>query len=467
MPTESTSPTLLRDLLPGASYLPADSNPSVAAVRSEAAAVQPGDLYVHLDEFDSDDAEVAAARGAGAVIADRLLPVFGVPQVVVDDISVTHDQLVSAIDPHCPPVGLTTVLVGGSAGSERAATLLAAIFAHAGEGVGLLTTRCEDDGEDCRPRRRGTQSSAGAWLHRCSLGGVTKAIAQVIPGAKPLSAPAIVCLTSMRCDGIDPTGIPSWASPTDHQLAVLRSIGRLAPTTRLVTNADDPDCLNAAIVLGGQLTTFGEAESADLRITPLESHTGGQTFLVTAGGDSACVALPSPGRAARRDAAAAIASAIALGLDLQSAVTGADLSPILPGHLEPVTVGQPFAVFVDSAMRPLELADALEGNACHGRRLLAMRLSDDPQTAQRQLSTASRMAGRVFAYGETAADLRAPANVTLVDDRLAALAVAIGLADEHDAVLIAGGENSQADRETAAKLLRRRLSCEEERQAAA
>lgn len=463
---ESTLPKRLRDLLPGATYLPTGSDPAFALVRSEATAIQPGDLYVHLDEFDSSDAEIAAARGAAAVIAERLLPDVSVPQVVVEDISLTHNTLVSATDPLSPQLGLTTVLVGGSSGSERAATLLAAIHAHIGEGVGLLTTRCEDDGEECRPRRRASSTGAGPWLNRCSLGGVTKAIAQAIPGAKPLSAPSVVCLTSMRCDGLDNAGEPRWASPTDHQLAILRSIGRLAPNTKLVTNADDPDCLNAAIVLGGQLTTFGESESSDVRISPLESHTGGQTFLVISGADSACVALPTPGRAARRDASAAIASSIALGLDLQSAVTGADLSPILPGHLEPVTVGQPFAVFVDTARRPIDLADALEGIACSGRRMVALQLSADPNVAQRQLTTAGRMADRVFAYGEAISEIETPANVTLVEDRVAAMAVTLGLADEGDAVLIAGGDKSQADRESAAKLLRRRLACEDQRAAA-
>ena len=74
------------------------------------------------------------------------------------------------------------------------------------------------------------------------------------------------------------------------------------------------------------------------------------------------------------------------------------------------------------------------------------------------------MADRVFATGEHTDLITAPDSVTIVPDRIAALAVAIGLADEGDAVLITGCRQDETsgtaechEKRAAAALVRRRM----------
>lgn len=464
-PGDKAKLTRLRDLLPGAVYLPADSDPAYAAVQTDARAVRPGDLYVHLDAFDSTDAEIAAVRGAEAVVAERLLPDVAAPLVLVEDIYTAGAELAEAATSNQSPLP-ALLSIGGVAGASRVATILAAIHAHAGEQVGLLTDSCDDDGEHCLARQKQDKNTASRWIRRCELGGVTTAIAQAIPGERALATPLVACLSSLRCDGLDAVGRPRWESVLAHRTAVTDALGALDSGVTLVVNGDEPECIRFASEHTGRVMTFGEGKTNDVRGVPVETHAAGQTFIVAIGGESACVAIGAPGRAARRDALAAIATAVSVGFDLQTAVRGVDLTPRVPGALSPVPCGQAFTVYLDAAVRPAELTDACEGARGSGRLLAVVKLADSAIVALRQLATASKFASRVFAYGRVELEDDTPAGVTVVDDRLAAIAVAIGLADDGDTVLIAGSHDEPADRELATKLLRRRLECEDRRAAA-
>lgn len=454
----------LRDLLPEAVYLPPDSDPRFAAVATDPAAVAPGDVYVHLDPAGSSGAEAAAARGAAAVISERLLPLGGVTQVVVADSRAAHRRLVASIADSRTASGPVVVAVGGDAGAEHAATLLAAIHAHAGEAVGLLTQRVIDDGEHCLVRRETTPRTASSWLRRCALGGVATAIAEATPASPLGETPLVATLVSLRCDQLDQEARPRWPSVAAHRAAVLGALGPLDAGVTLVASADEPAAARVAASHPGRVITFGDSAAADVRSVTVESHGGGQSVIVTIGSESACVGVPTPGRAARRETLAAIATAYALGFDARTTLRGIELAPRFAAVAEPVACGQPFSVLLDRAMRPLELADAADAASWGGGRLLAtLRLAEVEVVARRQVATLAKMADRVFAYGAPLGG-EVPANVTVVEDGLAAMAVALGLADDGDSVLLAGARGR--DRVTAIKLLRRRLECEGRRAAA-
>lgn len=453
----------LRDVFPGADFYPAGADPRFAAVRTDPDAVAPGDLFVLLDEFDSTDAVAALARGASAVVADRLLPIPEAPQAVVEDSQAALRRL--RTEATKPRATTEQVAFVGSLGAESAATTLAAILASRGRAVGLLTDACDDDGEHCLPRDASDPVGVAQWRRRCELGGVATTVIQATPDTPLDEPPAVLCVTSLRCDGLTAEGERRWPAIASHR-AALRDCVRLAEFRGvLVVNADDPDGLHLASEHAGRVVAFGESDAADLRIVPIESCPGEQTMLVACGAESACVTIPTAGRAARRDAAAAIATAVALGTDLHVAASGLSLAGGCPSHLRPVFAGQDYGVFTDTAVRPLELADALDGAAASSGRLLAVvRLADAASVAREQVAVAGKIADRVFAYGESAASVATPANVTVVDDPLAAMAVAIGLAEPPDTVLVAGA--SDYDRDAAAKLVRRRLECEDRRAAA-
>lgn len=456
----------VRDVLPAAEFFPAGADPVYATVCSEAEHVTPGDLFVHLDDFDSSDAEAAEARGATVVVAERILPGVRKPQVIVEDcreaIRLLTEQAATSATP-----SVLRIHIAGARGAERTALTLAARHAALGERVGLLTESCEDDGEACLPRRRNSSRGPEWWARRCELSGVTTSIIATTPRLHAEQTPLIVCLTSLRCDGLDERGELVWESNEDHREAIFASLGGLDSGVTLVVNADDPDCLRLASSHWGRVITFGETEQADLRGVVLDQQAGGQELLITAGGESAALEIDTPGRGARRDTLAAIATAMAAGMDLTSAVADHGVSPRTPLTLESISCGQTYALRLDRAMGPLDLAEALDGvTVGGGRTYVALRLADDPSVATRQLNTAARMADRVLAHGDTSLLDRLPPQVTVVEDRLAAMAVVLGLADEGDTVLLAGCRDQDNDRDAATALIRRRLECEDRRAAA-
>lgn len=467
MLANNNKPTRLREIFPGADYFPAGADPALTNVRSDVTEVIPGDVFVQLDEFDPIDAEEAEYRGASVIVAERLLPGIQVTQVVVDDCFEACRMLAALEAEEAAPPAATRIHIAGARGAERAANLLAALHATAGENVGLLTESCEDDGEICLSRRRNSRRGADWWSHRCRLGGVSTEIIATTPRLMAHEQPLVACLTSLRCDTLDERGNQRWQSSESHRNAVLRSLGGIDSAVTLVTNADDAECQEFADEHTGRVITFGEGDQADIRGMMVENTPGGQELIVTAGGESIGVALPTPGRGARRDLLAAIATAVAVGFDLSKAAADSGVRPALPLSLEPVSCGQPFTVMLDRAVGSLDLADAIEGAAAGtGRTYITLRLADEARIAERQIAVASHMADRVIAHGDAGLLSDIPSGVTIVEDRLAAMAVVIGLADEGDTVLLAGCFDDEKDRETATNLLRRRLACEDQRAAA-
>ncbi|QDT68407.1 MurE-like ligase [Planctomycetes bacterium MalM25] len=466
MLSDQTKSIRVRDVLSAAAFFPADADPVGATVCTHLDQVAPGGLFVHEDAFDSSDAEAAEARGAAAVIAERILPGVRIPQVIVDDCREAGRLLSEHASRPIEP-SVLRIHVAGARGAERTALTLAARHAAAGERVGLLTESCEDDGEACLPRRRNSSRGPEWWARRCELSGVSTAIVATTPRLHAEQTPLVVCLTSLRCDALNETGEVAWENSEAHREAILAAVGRIDSGVTLVVNADDPDCVRFASSHWGRVVMFGETERADLRGVVLDQQAGGQELLITAGGESAALEIEAPGRGARRDTLAAIATAMAVGMDLTAAVADHGVAPRTPLSLETVQSGQPFGLRLDRAMGPLDLAEAIEGVTVGGERAyVALRLADDPRVATRQLNTAARMADRVLAHGDAAMLDRLPPNATVVEDRLAAMAVVLGLADEGDTVLVAGCRDQGNDRDTADMLLRRRLECEDRRAAA-
>lgn len=342
--------------------------------------------------------------------------------------------------PPSRPASQPLIAVGGSAGRNVTARLLASVFGGA----------CD--------------ATAGAQAEQPTI-----VAASPEAEAEPSWTPRIACLTNLRCDGLDSAGRRRWGSVALHRASVVRSLGSLARRTTLVVNADDSDCVAAASRHPGRLLTFGEDPSADIVATPLESTPGHQAFLIDWEGQTAAVSINTPGSAFRANCMAAIASGLAAGLDLPECVRGVERAAAPSGMLEPVVRGQSFPVVFDRATRPIALRSALEAArpAGGGRLLAVVRLADDARVAEAQIAAATGRADRVLCGGGTIVEGQ-DESVTQIDDRVAAIAVAIGLADEGDAVLIAGcgAEVLAAEKRVAEQLLQRRLSCDDRAAAA-
>jgi UDP-N-acetylmuramoyl-L-alanyl-D-glutamate--2,6-diaminopimelate ligase len=162
------------------------------------------------------------------------------------------------------------------------------------------------------------------------------------------------------------------------------------------------------------------------------------------------------GRQARR-LVGVLAVAAALGVPWSRLTRAARRLPSVPGRLEPVSAGQSFAVWVDGAESPVELARLLrETRALAPRRILLLVGGHAGQSA-----TERRRLGRVAALGadrvlvtshnprtadpaELAAEVRAGARMVRAGtveeepDRATAIARLLDLAQPGDVVLLTG-----------------------------
>ena len=117
------------------------------------------------------------------------------------------------------------------------------------------------------------------------------------------------------------------------------------------------------------LVTFSAAgRLADLTAHDVSFDASGTRFTLHGRGPARQVALRLPGHFNVENALAALASALALGIDLDTAIAAlADAEPV-PGRMEPIDEGQGFGVLVDYAHTPDSLENVLRAAPAADRR---------------------------------------------------------------------------------------------------
>jgi UDP-N-acetylmuramoyl-L-alanyl-D-glutamate--2,6-diaminopimelate ligase len=230
------------------------------------------------------------------------------------------------------------------------------------------------------------------------------------------------------------------------------------PAKAAVLNADDEKGPELARRLAGRLKTFtfGIDAAADLRAEKLELRADHAAFTLAAAGRRLPVRLNLLGRYNVYNALAAMASAFAGGVPLETAVEGAQALRNVPGRLERVDLGQDFTVFVDYAHTAAALENVL-GNLRampHGRLITVFGCGGDRDRSKRAPMGAACCAlsdlaivttdnprsedpARIFADIEAGIKGRF-SNYEVVPDRAEAIAGAVRAARKGDIVLIAG-----------------------------
>lgn len=445
------APQRLRELLPDAEVFPPATDPAAIALADEAAELVPGEAYVELDGFDCVSAALAAERGAAAIVTERLLPEISCPQLIVNDSWAAKRILETAglgqaksesRAPALPRLVLTS-------GEDETASLAATIFALSGQPTALRTARVDDDGEACRKVAGTRRPTRENWLQRSADNRMAVAFDSIDSAQdRTASSPSVVCLQSRSL-------------PKQQMLAE----GAIA-----VVCVDHPECVKQSATHRGLVLTFGEAEHADVQITCVEEHSAGQRVMVSHDGDSVAIDLDRPGPRRRREAAAALAIAVSLGLQIAPSARcmSCASAPLL--QLERIVPATEPIVLADSARDIDQLCDTLKAADAitTGRVVVVADLSDDTSEANQQLAVLERLSDRSFVTGGTPDLDFADPSVTPIGDREGAIAVALGLADEHDVVVIAGAMPNTIEQESrwVELLMDRRASAQLTRRAA-
>jgi UDP-N-acetylmuramoyl-L-alanyl-D-glutamate--2,6-diaminopimelate ligase len=349
----------LRKLLPGV-LISGANDLEISGCTCDSRRVGPGDVFVAIEGRQRDGhffIEEAIARGCAGVVSERPLGDLPVPAIQVDNAREAFGLLCQALAGN-PSEKLKLIGVTGTNGKTTTACLIAGILNHAGQKTGLLGTLGYFDGEEVVDAKHTTPPAdeLATLLARMVRNGCTHAVMEVSSHALSQRRVAGVqldaaCVTNVTRDHLD-------FHPTlqDYRAAKLRLFDHLRGEGFAVINADDPVAANYLQRLDGPALSIGIDSAAEIVGVPVEQVASEQTFLITAGSDTAAVRTVMIGRHHIYNCLTAAAVGLAYGLDLVEIVRSLEAAEHVPGRLERIECGQPFSVFVDYAHTP----DALE-----------------------------------------------------------------------------------------------------------
>lgn len=453
----------------------------VAGVVEDSRDARPGTLFAALrgEHVDGHDF-VAAAAGAGATLAlvENPVPAPGIIQLVVGD---GHRALAMAATWWYgdPSNRLAVVGITGTDGKTTTCYLSVAALEAAGLPSGMIGTAAVRVGgrTEANPEHVTTPSAPRLQRALAAMVAAGDAVAVVETTSHGLAQERVggiaydaAVFTNLTHEHLEFHG--TFAAYRAAKLSLFERLGRPGPVKprpfpRLaVVNADDPSAplfAAAARASGAILVTYGIDPAADVRIAAVEEDARRLRVDLSGPAGAGCLHLRLAGRFNAHNAAAVVALGAGWGLDAAAVRAGLESVEHVPGRMERVEAGQPFAVVVDYAHSPASLAIVLDllapiarsggggliavfGSA--GERDLAKRplmgrvaaercrlvvVADEDPRGEDRLAILEQIA-----EGAEAAGMRRGDDLLLVADRRAAIADAFARARPGDVVLLAG-----------------------------
>jgi UDP-N-acetylmuramoyl-L-alanyl-D-glutamate--2,6-diaminopimelate ligase len=168
---------------------------------------------------------------------------------------------------------------------------------------------------------------------------------------------AAACFTNLSHDHLD------FHASLEEYFEAKALLFDPALTDAAAANLDDShgaEIARRAEAAGLSVLGFGlESPAAAVRAVGLDAGPGGNRFELVTPYGSAAVHSPLVGRFNASNALAAAATALVAGLDVDSVAAGLSAPLVVPGRMERIDAGQPFAVLVDYAHTPDGLEQVL------------------------------------------------------------------------------------------------------------
>ncbi len=467
--------------------------------------VTPGTLFFCVPGYERDGHEFApqAVRaGAAALVVERPLG-LGVPEVAVASARATMAPVAARFYGE-PARELRVVGVTGTNGKTTTAYLVRALLEATGEQCGMLGTVTSVIGGGEREVTRTTPEAIDlqADLRAMLAGGDRACAMEVSSHALELGRVAAIPFAAAVFTNLTQDHLDFHASMEDYFEAKSRLFtaavhgdagdghGERADAPGVsVINIGDPYGRRLAAVVDGA-RTFAVDAPADYSASGVRCALDACGFTVSTPDGRYELELPMPGRFNVANALGALATAHALGGELDVLLAALARGVRVPGRFEPVDEGQDFAVLVDYAHTPDSLENVLRaargvieasahtwgdaaergrvvcvfgagGDRDRGKRPLMGEIgarladilfvtSDNPRSEDPERIIEEIMDGVVAPSGE--ADARvggeeparaATADVRVLTDRRAAIEEAISCARGGDVVVIAGKGHEQ------------------------
>ena len=326
-------------------------DPEVAGVAHDSRRTTAGDVYVAIvgEHFDGRRfASEAVARGAVAVVGPQ--PGSEAPDVPWLDCEEPRSvlgPLASRVYGH-PDRELVTAGVTGTNGKTTTTILLASLHSAAGLPAGVLGTVGNRFRETVYEGGRTTPEASDLFriLRAMRSAGAQAVAMEVSSHALAMGRVAGVTFDAAVFTNLTRDHLDFHRDLEDYFAAKRRLFGQLKPSGKAVLNVDDPYGRRLAAEIPDAVT-FGEGGSVRVLEAQLAMD-GTRARLATPRGELT-VWTPLLGRFNLANALAAVAAAEALGLSHEAIAHGLAHQRPVPGRMEPVDRGQPFAVFVDFA----------------------------------------------------------------------------------------------------------------------
>lgn len=441
-------------------------DPEITGIGLDSRRIEAGHLFCGLRGLRSDGVDFvpeARRRGARAVLAE-------VPRPEGLDADLAWIQVADARratawlarEWHGRPDEKTTLVgVTGTNGKTSVTYLVESMAREAARNPGRIGTVSYAWGSEETVAARTTPEATDLYALLASMvsRGAGLVVMEVSSHALALSRVSgarfsVAALLNLGRDHLDFHG-----DMEGYLAAKARLIEDLSPEAVAVLPADDPRCLEVSGRTRATVATFGRDARATVRLA--REHVDGE-------GSAAVLETPKGrldvrsrllGRANLENIAAAAACALAAGLPADSVVAGAASLERIPGRLDTVSAGQPFAVLVDYAHTDTALARLLStareifsgrvivvfgcgGERDRGKRPAMGRIAAEGADLVLITSDNPRGENPERILGEIEEGTRevpgASDRCRLVVDRSDAIAEAIRVARPGDVVLIAG-----------------------------
>lgn len=347
-----------------------DPDMEIAEIRYDSRMVRPGDMFVAVKghALDGHDfVDDAVAKGAGAVVAQRLPSGFrGPAAIVVEDSRRALSRLAARFYGR-PWENMTVVGVTGTNGKTTTSYLLESILGAAGFMPGVIGTIEYRFGGRCIPAAVTTPESLDLMrtLRWMADAGATHVVMEVSSHAldqgRIRDCPVDVAVfTNLSRDHLDYHG--DMDSYFQAKSILFRGLGkeRLNGRERAVVNLDDPRGGELAALARAPVFTYGLGPDCDLKAEAIRFDRRGLSAILDAPGGKFAVHSPLLGRYNVYNILAAAGAALCLGVDPEDVAEGVGRLEKVPGRLEPVKNARGLFILVDYAHTPDALLKALE-----------------------------------------------------------------------------------------------------------
>jgi UDP-N-acetylmuramoyl-L-alanyl-D-glutamate--2,6-diaminopimelate ligase len=434
----------------------------VRALAYDSRRVEPATLFfavpgVHVDGHDF--AADAVKRGAIGLVVERELADASVPQLVVDR---TRRALADAADAWFgrPSEQLEVIGLTGTDGKTTASFLAVELLRVGGRRPGLVGTVAIDIGDERTPNDDRNTTPESLELQELMAAMVAAGNDSVVMEATSHGL-ALERTRNCRFDVGLVTTVTSEHLEFHGSVEAYRAAKALlveeAPLA--ILNADDASYAFFRGRARDRVLTYAIEADADLRATAVEADATGSRFTLVAPGWRGPVSLPMPGRFNVSNALAALSIAHSQGVSLEVAAEALGRTPGVPGRMERIDAGQPFAVVVDYAHTADSLAKVLRmlRPVTRGRLIAVFGSAGERDPTKRpamgrvgaELADLTivtdedprledpRVINEAIADGARAAGAGDGA-LEVIDDRRAAIGRAVSVARDGDVILLAG-----------------------------